>query len=117
VLILILLNIVLILFPTVISYFIARNYAKTAKSTNKGAYIRAVLWPSVFSWTIFAAFGHGAIIFPLPSILAAVLYFCFYGERDVYYNPHVLLSPTIPIAVYLISYFKCKKAANKELTP
>ena len=114
---LILLSIILTLFPTVISYFVSRNYAKKAKATNKGAYIRAVLWPSVFSWTLFAAVGHGAIIFPLPSTFAVVLYVFLYDERGIYFHPHIFLSPTIPIAVYLISYFKYKKASNKELTP
>ena len=109
-------GLVITLVSSGLMYWFGKRYAIRETANLRGAIFRSTCWSIVFCWTTLLING-GVVpgIIPLPSWGAIIFWLLeTTGNLDstvqhdtgvtVQFVPHILVSPAVPLAAYLIAY-------------
>ena len=103
--------IIFLLIPCAIFYVMGSNYTKKIRNLGfPNVLFRPLLWSLALTWSILGGgSGHTGSILPVPSWLLLALWLSgnLGGIHDISF-PHPLLTPLIPIACYLMAYYRGK---------
>lgn len=82
------------------------KYGERPDSTFIGATIRSISWSLVTCWSVIGGSGHGLVVIPMPSLLAAgVSIILGTDESGTIFFPSPYVIPLIPIILFVFFYF------------
>lgn len=96
-----------IVVPGAFMYWRGKKYAAKESTTTHGAILRAIGWSFLFCWSVLFVRGQGFAIIPLPSLGAVIVWLYTINESinvRTQLIPYPLLSPAIPVAIYLLAF-------------
>ena len=99
-------------------YWRGRKYGRKESPTFLGAILRAICWSFLFCWTVLFVHGQGVGVIPLPSwawVGFELIESVSAGVRTLYL-PHLVLSPAIPIGIFLLAYaLNNRRTSQREI--